>query len=371
MSDIELMAVIERYLSGDMTADERARFEILRRENVGVDNSVKEHQQFTIQLKQYGERVAFESMLNDIHNEIDVQALKDEFAHHPSLVVRLWRNHHSKISVAASIAIFAVLGTLFFTGYLKTQDQQSELVAMRRKVDNEVRSNEIFRRKTNAILREVNAGIPKKIDHNKYAGTGFAISTDGYIVTNNHVVNDADSVHIQNSNGDEYLAKTIYSDPKYDIAILKVIDPSFTKLSALPYGFKKTRSDLGEDIYTVGYPGNDFTFANGNLSAANGFNSDTINYRISIPINPGNSGGPVLDNKGNVIGIISGRASQAEGAAFAIKSKYLQKAINAIPPDSLTSKINLTTHNSIANLNHVQQIKKIQNYVYMVKVYKN
>src|ERR1700712_5239734 len=127
MSEIELIAVIERYLNGEMNADERARFEVLRRENPEVDGSVKDHQEFTGRLKQYGERIAFENLLNDIHNEIDVQALKDEFVHHPSMIVRLWRNHHSKISVAASIAIFCILGTLFVTGLLKAQNAQSEL----------------------------------------------------------------------------------------------------------------------------------------------------------------------------------------------------------------------------------------------------
>ncbi|EHQ29437.1 S1C family serine protease [Mucilaginibacter paludis] len=368
MSDIELIAIVERYLNGEMSADERLRFEVLRRENTEVDSTVKEHQEFTNRLKQYGERLEFESLLNAIHDEIDVQTLKDEFVHHPSIIVRLWRNHHSKISMAASIAIFAVLGTLFFTGYLKTQDQQSELVAMRRRVDREVRSNENFRRTTTAMIKDIR-DAKKSIDHNKYAGSGFAVSADGYIVTNNHVISGADSVYIQNSAGDEYRVKTVYTDPKYDIAILKIVDRSFTRLSSLPYGFKRTKSDLGEDVYTVGYPGDDFTYVPGNLSAATGFNGDTINYRISIPVNPGNSGGPVLDSKGNVIGIISARASQAEGAAFAIKSKYLQKAINAIPSDSLKSKINLNTRNSIASMTRVQQIKKIQNYIFMVKVY--
>src|SRR5476649_1680521 len=113
MSDIELLSVIERYLNGEMTADERTRFELLRHDNAAIDNRVKEHEQFTNHLKQYGERVQFEGLLNAIHQEIDVQALKDEFVHHPSMIVRIWRNHHSKISLAASVAIFAALSTLF------------------------------------------------------------------------------------------------------------------------------------------------------------------------------------------------------------------------------------------------------------------
>jgi len=157
MSDIELLAVIERYLNGEMTADERTRFEMLRRENAGIDSTVKEHQEFTSKLKQYGERLAFENMLNDIHAEIDVQALKDEFIHHPSLIVRLWRNHHSKISVAASIAIFAVLGTLFLTGYLKTQQQENDVIFLK----NEIRKVKITNAKITQSINTLNSPAKK------------------------------------------------------------------------------------------------------------------------------------------------------------------------------------------------------------------
>src|ERR1700755_266625 len=116
MRDEQLLEVIERYLNGDMNADERKAFEQLRIENAEVDGRVIEHQQFTGMLEQYGERVELEKRLNAIHHEIDVHAIEEEVTIRPSWIVELWRHHHSKISVAASIAIFAVLGTLFFTG---------------------------------------------------------------------------------------------------------------------------------------------------------------------------------------------------------------------------------------------------------------
>lgn len=373
MSDIELIAIVERYLNGEMTADERARFELLRRDNAEVDNTVKEHQDFTNRLKQYGERLQFENLLNDIHNEIDVQALKDEFVHHPSFIVRMWRNHHSKISVAATIAIFAVLSTLFFTGYLKTQDQQSEVVALRRKVDKVERSNESIKRSTDALIMNINHPKVKPADRSKYfIGTGFAISASGYIVTNFHVINNADSVYIQNADGDSFRVKTVYSDANHDIAILKITDASFKSLGTLPYGFKRGGSDIGEDVFTIGYPRDDVVYVKGYLSATTGYKGDTSSYQISIPVTYGNSGSPVLDNNGSVIGIISTMQNhQIDGAAFAVKSKYLYRAINAIPADSLDSRLNLTSKSTMANLGRKQQLKKLQNYIFMVKVYNN
>src|ERR1700680_1117190 len=107
MSDNYLLEVIERYLNGEMSKDEYARFEVLRNENPEVNSLFNEHKQFTGLLKQYGERLELEKRLDAIHSEIDVCTLKEELMIHPSWIVQLWRTHHSKISVAASIAIFA------------------------------------------------------------------------------------------------------------------------------------------------------------------------------------------------------------------------------------------------------------------------
>ena len=122
MSNNELTELIESYLNGEMTKEERANFDILRSEKPEVNDAFAEHKQFNSLIKQYGERLELEKRLNAIHSEIDVHALEEELMIHPSWVIRMWRNHHSKISVAASIAIFAVIGTLFFTGYLSNRE---------------------------------------------------------------------------------------------------------------------------------------------------------------------------------------------------------------------------------------------------------
>src|ERR1700740_3580909 len=108
MSENELLDQIERYLNGEMNKQERAAFELLRSENPEVNGKVADHKQFINAIKQYGERLELESRLDAIHDEIDIDALEDELRIHPSFIVRMWRNHHSKISVAASIRIFSV-----------------------------------------------------------------------------------------------------------------------------------------------------------------------------------------------------------------------------------------------------------------------
>jgi serine protease Do len=84
MRDEQLLEAIERYLNGEMNADERKAFEQFRTENAEVDQRVIEHQQFIGLLKQYGERVELENRLNAIHQEIDVHTIAEEvlYAHH-------------------------------------------------------------------------------------------------------------------------------------------------------------------------------------------------------------------------------------------------------------------------------------------------
>lgn len=362
MSDNQLLEQIERYLNGDMSKDERARFEVLRSENAEVNNKVAEHKHFINLIRQYGERLELEKRLNALHSEIDVHSLEEELMVHPSWIVNIWRNHHSKISVAASIAIFAVLSTLFFTGYLS--NKEINYVKLSREVAHLKSSTDQLNHKFNNL----NHSGKGNSNPGNFRGTGFAISSNGYIVTDYHVVKDADSVYVQNIDGKSYRTKVIYSEPGADIAVLQIVDPSFKSFGPIPYAFKKADTDIGENVFTIGYPRDAMVLGPGFLTASTGFRGDTTQYQVSTPVDFGNSGGPLLDSKGNVIGIINAKETHLEGAAFAIKSSYLLKTIQDIP-DSLKGDLNINSKNVLAGLNRVQQIKKMQNYVFMVKVY--
>ncbi len=362
MRDNQLLELIERYLNGDMTKDERAKFEILRSEDADVNNKVTEHKHFTNLIKQYGERLELEKRLNTIHDEIDVNALEDELMIHPPFIVRLWRNHHSKISVAASIAIFAVLGTLFFTGYLNNREMN--YVKLSREV-NQIKNQT---RDLNSKVNGLNPSHKRYENPGNFRGTGFVISSNGYLVTDFHVIKDADSVYVQGNDGKSYKTKVIYTEPQTDIAILKINDSSFKSFGPIPYTFKKSETDIGENVFTIGYPRDAMVLGPGFLTASTGFQGDTTQYQVSTPVNFGNSGGPLMDSKGNIIGIINAKQTQIEGAAFAVKSNYLLKAIQDIP-DSLKENLDLNSKNVLAGMNRMQQIKKLQNYVFMVKVY--
>lgn len=361
-NDLELDAIIEDYLLGKLNAEETDAFEQLRRNDATVDHKVVSHKLFLDNMEEYSRQLLLKEQLNDIHAEIDVDSLVTKFAPHPSRVVQLWRKHKSAIAVAAS---FIVLSFVSIYSIQHSSQQADKFVQLSKNVTNAVKTQ-------NNLIRKISSdNLPanKQINPGNFGGTGFAVSTNGYIATNLHVIKDADSVYIQNSEGESFKVKVILKDPEYDIAILKIDDKHFKNLSALPYTIKKNSTGVGENVYTWGYPKDDAVLGEGYVSSKSGFIGDTTQYQVAIPLNPGNSGGPLLDNNGNLVGIISGKETSSEGASFAIKSKYILEAMRAIPQDSLGKKLTVNKKSILAGMRRAKQIEKLQDYVFMIKVY--
>ncbi len=173
----------------------------------------------------------------------------------------------------------------------------------------------------------ISVAKPKKADSSQ--GTGFAISEEGYIVTNYHVIENEKGIKVLGVNGnmDEKLtAKVIAFDKESDLAILKVNK----NLGNIPYRIKMKEAISGKDIFVVGYPkqsilGSTAKITEGIINATSGFGDDNTMYQISAPITGGNSGGPLFDNYGNVIGVVSSgyRDSTTDLVNYAIKSNNL------------------------------------------------
>ena len=363
-SEIELISQIEAYLRGELSPAEKAVFEKSRAQDPLLDSKVVAHHSLMKKIAGYGEYNRFKSDMNDIHRKLDVESMKEGLLPKEPGVISLWNKYRVNAAVAASVAIVVVFVTLLSTGYLSRSTVDPNYNYLNRKVNNLARSQQQMNQKIN------NSPVVPS-NQGEFAATGFALSTDGYVITNYHVVKDADSVYIQNIDGDSFKAKTVYTDAVYDIAILLIIDPGFKPFKSLPYSIKKSSADVGEGVYTIGYPRDVPVYNEGYLSAQTGYrngNSDTTTYQVAIPVNPGNSGGPLLDNKGNIIGIISAKQTLVDGASFAIKSKYLLKTIQ-ITQDSLDQKLVLSRKNTLSGLNRREQFKKMQNYIFMVKAY--
>jgi S1-C subfamily serine protease len=203
-------------------------------------------------------------------------------------------------------------------------------------------------------------------------GTGFAISSKGYIVTNYHVIEDASSIKVRGINNNfssSYNASVIASDKNSDLAILKINDSKFTSLGTIPYTISTKTSDVGSSVYVLGYPllstmGQEVKVTNGIISSKSGYNGDISTYQVSVPVQPGNSGGPLLDSKGNIIGVINAKHKLAENASYAIKSNYLLNLIESIDQPPVLQSIN-----SLNGKSFTEQLKVVKNFTYIIEIY--
>ncbi|MEJ5299562.1 MAG: DegQ family serine endoprotease [Thermodesulforhabdaceae bacterium] len=162
--------------------------------------------------------------------------------------------------------------------------------------------------------------MPKQTFKTHSLGSGFVISSEGYILTNNHVVEKAQEIKIKLENGKEYEAKVVGKDPKTDIALLQVKpDKDFPEPAVL--GDSNTIR-VGDWVIAVGNPfGLGHTVTAGIISAKGriigaGPYDDFI--QTDAAINPGNSGGPLFNMKGEVIGINTAIVARGQGIGFAI-----------------------------------------------------
>lgn len=186
-------------------------------------------------------------------------------------------------------------------------------------------------------------------------GSGFFISNNGLVVTNQHVVDGFKFLNIKTNSNKKFVAKVLFQNKRNDIAILSPIDNYKT-----PFWFNlnKNKPEIGTELSVIGYPlsqvlGTDIRITKGIVSSKNGIKGDSIQFQISAAIQPGNSGGPILTNNLDVIGVATSRLSD----------KYLFKYLDIIPQNInfgvkstevisfLNSKnIRLNKNNSIKNL---------------------
>jgi hypothetical protein len=364
MQDVQLLDAIERFLRGEMSPEEMASFEQLRKTNPEVDEKVVEHTMFLQQMDQFSDWKNFKSTLHDVHNHLlDTGDIKEEAP--KATVIQIWRKYKRVMAVAASIAGITTLLIAGMATYLNQKKTASDIQKLRGEYKSEIA------KKANEVYNKVQDRITKGPENQpvKFNGTGFLVDGKGILVTNEHVVNGSSTIVVQNSKGQEFRSRIIYTNKENDIAFIKIEDADFRSIGPLPYGIRKGGTDLGEQLFTLGYPREEIVYNEGYMSAKTGYNGDTLSFQIGVSANPGNSGGPVFNKNGEVIGIINSRQKAAEGVVFALTAKNIFRSLEDIRKDSTFQNIRLTLNSSIRNMERVQQIKKIEEAVFMVKSY--
>jgi S1-C subfamily serine protease len=166
-------------------------------------------------------------------------------------------------------------------------------------------------------------------------GSGIVASLDGVVLTNHHVVDGCSAIVVVDADKKRAAAVRVASDPKHDLALLRV-NRRFAEAATFR---KEAPLQAGESVTVVGYPlasilGNESSVAFGYVSATSGLRGDAATFQISAPIHKGNSGGPILDQGGNVTGIVTAKLDAAavqkrtgdlpQNISFGIKAEVAQ-----------------------------------------------
>ncbi len=346
--------VAEAYIAGTLSDAERSSLKDKLSSDSQFSTSFYECVNTLRSLQASGEQRRLKSMLKDIHqkqgktNKTEPKTI--------TLTTHYWRT----AAIAASIALITSLATYWMisNSNRKIASQYSLLK----------RDLEKYKRSQHRLINDIAEEQRRPTADPRYSGTGFALSNNGYLVTNYHVTAEADSVYIQHRDGQYYKATIISAHPESDIAILKVEDEKFrfSKWS-VPYMFARSKSPLGTSIYSLGYPQDEVVYNEGYISSMNGYHGDSSQYRLEIPANPGQSGAPVLDKRGNVVAIVTGKESASEGITYAVSSKTLLDLLKDLPEDA---QLNLPKSNRLSRLSRERQIERLEQYTCSIKVYK-
>ena len=193
------------------------------------------------------------------------------------------------------------------------------------------------------------------------SGTGFLITKDGYLFTCHHVIENASEISVS-FNSEVFPAKIVSEDSTNDLALLK-IEGTFP---AIALNFDEP-GKMGQKVFTLGYPNPDLQgvgvkYTNGTISSLTGFHDNVSLYQISVPVQPGNSGGPLVDENGNVLGIIVAMldaktafkvsGSLPQNVNYAVKNIYCKIILDSFP--EISNKLVKRSSNEINPLERVK-----------------
>jgi len=178
------------------------------------------------------------------------------------------------------------------------------------------------------------------------AGTCFSVASDGLILTAYHLIKDAHTVTVRFENGEELPAALEQVSANNDLALLRVLRPTPIYVSLSPLQNPK----LGKPVFTLGFPapsvlGAEPKFTEGTVSALSGPRNESTFLQVSVPVQPGNSGGPLVNHRGEVVGVITATTailpflqktgSLPQNVNFAVKAGYASLLFTppaALPP---------------------------------------
>lgn len=353
--------LIERYLDGELTSDERMHFEKMISEDAKLITELELHKQIRKDIRAAAEKKILKAKMTEMHQTF--------FGYPGSSETKIIpvRNYSGSfiISVAAGLSLLLTAGSLsvYHFGW-QQKNIQKEYVEVDRPLD-----------RVNSASSDKKATEEKKdessiLNEPLRAATAFAITSDGWVVTSYHTVKNKKKVKLERV-GDSmkvYAADVRFFDKKLDLALLKINDPEFVSLGKIPFTFNPTEASIAQKVFALGYPKDDIVYAEGSISSLSGYKMDSLAYQAGIMVNPGNSGAPLFNEQGEIVGVIAGKNAFEEGATYAIKSKFFLKMLKHVSLRDGEGKIELSTKSQLKGKKITDQVKAIEPFVFIIKV---
>jgi S1-C subfamily serine protease len=363
MEDIILLDAIERYVNGTILPEELEHFENLRKSNPEIDQLVVDHSFFLKKMDVLGDRKHFRSTLDSVHAELvsNHQIVVEE--NQDTKVVSLFSKYRKKLAIAATVISLATIGTLgVIFAYNKGKKDSVETTEVGKKYAKKIADLE-------NDMKVVKDATKKKYINPTTSGTGFIVNEKGYLLTNYHVIENAKNVYVYSEKYGDLEAEVFLTDKTNDLAVIKITDTLFKAVPKFPYSFKNTELGLGQRIYTLGYcrPPS-LTYNEGFVSSksVNATLDNKQNFLLTLQVDAGNSGSPILNSNGDLVGIVSAKENLENGFTLGIKPSTINNIMNFLNNEiSVKSK---TSYNQLKGLSIDNQIKKVQDYIFMVKV---
>lgn len=361
MSREELTIRIEKYLDGQLSAEEAQKLELLLVADDAIAKELEFHKTIREGIAAYYER---QRLLEKMHQWDGDQSYPIKSKPNRGL----WRPVLAAASISLLVTVSGVsLYHLAFTNRIDG-NLKKEITKLGREINetSQVATEaKISTEKNEERLNEVMVQ-PKKVT---MAGTAFVLTTDGYLVTNYHIVGGRKKVTLKQNQNESlvFTAEVVATDSLLDFALLRINDKKFDGFAQIPYTISDRHVTLAQKIYTLGYPKNDIVYTEGAISSLTGLRSDTMFYQLNIISAPGSSGSPIINEKGELIGVLASRNAQAEGETYCVKMKYILDHLEQIKAKNKTLEIKTNKRSKLAGKKLPDQVKSIVPYIFIVQ----
>ncbi len=368
--DAALLQLAEAHLEGAMPAGEAGALDARCAADPVFAAQFAEAVAFVQATASAGAQRRFRQMLSSVESDV-----RKEAAASPPSKARIMplRAHYLRTAaVAACVALITSTLAVWTAQRAAPKVSTSQYSLLRRQLEEVKRNQNALVNAHNQVVQNLNdkvgtSPVPPAAD---FSGTGFALTADGYLATAYHVVEGADSMYIQTRDGRYHRARLAAADQTADVAVLKIESPAFRfgPGTDLPYAVAGRRAGLGARVYTLGFPQDEVVYSEGYIAAKNGYHGDSLQYRLELPAQPGQSGAPVVDARGSVVALISGRETNGGGTTYAVSTAPLLRLLATLPADAGV-QLPKAAGAALSRLPREAQIDKLEDYICIVRVY--